>query len=78
VILQGKTLKRLASELILNGVSENALDFIQGAASFSKVSHMKTNGEKIAKAIKVIGTTNILIDDNLLDAVGKVLVEVGV
>jgi hypothetical protein len=39
---------------------------------------MKTNGATIAKAIKVIGTTNILLDDNLMDAVGKVLVAVGV
>jgi hypothetical protein len=63
---------------MLNCVSENALDFIQGAANFSKVSHMKTNDENIAKTRKAIGTTNILIDDNLLDAVRKVLVEVNV
>lgn len=30
-VLQGKTLKKLASELILNGVSKRALDFGSGA-----------------------------------------------
>jgi len=55
-ILQGKTLKRLASELILKGVSQKALDFVSGAgkASTAGASNLAFD-EQTATVIKKIG-----------------------
>jgi len=52
-ILQGKTLKKLASELILKGVSQKALDFVSGAgkASAAGASNLAFD-EQTATAIK--------------------------
>jgi len=69
-ILQGKTLKKLASELILNGVSKKALDFVQGAAmpSISNKHEMEfEEGTEIV--IKKIGATGIHIGGQTLQTV---------
>jgi hypothetical protein len=73
-ILQGKTLKRLASELILKGVSKKALDFVQVPLSSAP---MPVQDEKAAKAIKEIGATGIRINDQTLQTVGDILLAEG-
>jgi hypothetical protein len=69
-ILQGKTLKKLASELILNGVSKKALDFVQevGEPAVSSKPQMEFS-EEIAKVIKKIGATGIHIGRQTLQTV---------
>ena len=63
-ILQGKTLKKLASELILRGVSKESLDFARRAMTFDRNSI--ESDEKIAKVIKDIGVSGIKFDEGLL------------
>ncbi len=63
-ILQGKTLKKLASELIVKGVSKESLDFAQRAMTFERNS--TESDEKIAKVIKDIGVSGIKFDEGLL------------
>jgi hypothetical protein len=75
-ILQSKTLKGLASELILNGVSQESLDFAQRAIS-SKAVGSNLNGDKIAKVIKDIGKTNVRVDEAFLEIIQKKLLEEG-
>ncbi len=77
-ILQGKTLKKLASELILNGVSKKALDFVQESPrpSISCMPDMEFD-EDTVKAIKKIGATGIHISDLTLQSVKKVILEGG-
>jgi hypothetical protein len=75
-ILQGKTLKRLASELILKGISKKALDFVQEAALPTAAS-VKPDGDKMARVIKEIGATGICIDDAYLETLQKILLEKG-
>lgn len=77
-ILQGKTLKKLASELILNGVSKKALDFVQESArpAIPNTPDMEFD-EDAAKAMKKIGATGIRISDLTLQAVKKVILEEG-
>ena len=75
-VLQSKTLKSLASELILNGVSQESLDFAQRAIASNEAS-TKLNGSKIAKVIKDIGITGIKIDEAILGNVQKTLQEDG-
>lgn len=60
-ILQGKTLKKLASELIIKGVSKKALDFVQEVEdSEATSSEPKIElTEDISKVIKKIGATGI-------------------
>jgi hypothetical protein len=72
-ILQGKTLKKLASELILNGVSKDSLDFAQRAIS-SSGARTKSN-EKIAKVIKDIGVSGIKFDEDLLRSIQNMIKE---
>ena len=77
-ILQGKTLKKLASELILNGVSKKALDFVQESARPSTLSTPDMEfDEDTAKAMKKIGATGIHVSDLTLQAVKKVILEEG-
>ena len=71
-ILQGKTLKKLASELILKGVSKRALDFVQEPAAPSLVLD-----EDAAKMVKKIGATGIHISNQTLMAVKKVILADG-
>ena len=66
-ILQGKTLKKLASELILSGVSKKALDFVQGAAM--PCSPHTEFDEETGKVIKKIGATGIHIGEQTLQIV---------
>ena len=75
-VLQSKTLKSLASELILNGVSQESLDFAQRAIA-SNEARTKLNGSNITKAIKDIGITGIKIDEVFLGKVQKKLQENG-
>ncbi len=75
-VLQSKTLKSLASELILNGVSQESLDFAQRAIASNEAS-TKLNGSKITKVIKDIGITGIKIDEAFLGKVKKTLQEDG-
>ena len=75
-VLQSKTLKSLASELILNGVSQESLDFAQRAIA-SNEARTKLNGSSITKAIKDIGITGIKIDEAFLGKVQKKLQDDG-
>lgn len=77
-ILQGKTLKKLASELILKGVSKKALDFVQETVkpSISSAPDVEFN-EETAKVIKKIGATGIRISDLTLKTVKKAILEEG-
>lgn len=77
-ILQGKTLKKLASELILNGVSKKALDFVQLATmpSISGRPHMEFD-EETGKVIKNIGSTGIHIGEETLQTVKEVILTKG-
>ncbi len=73
-ILQGKTLKKLASELILRGVSQKALDFVQGAAEASASATPKmVFDEATAAVIKKIGATGIHISDTTLETVNEII-----
>jgi hypothetical protein len=75
-ILQRKTLKKLASELIMGGVSKKALDFIQ-EVSAPKEAAVDLSDPKIAKVIDKIGTTSIRMDDHLLETIQEKLLEEG-
>lgn len=72
-ILQGKTLKKLASELILSGVSKDSLDFAQRALA-SNEARTKSN-EKTTKVIKDIGVSGIKFDDDLLKSIQNMIKE---
>jgi hypothetical protein len=73
-ILQSKTLKRLASELILKGVSKESLDFAQRAMAVGGANAF--DEDKKARVIKDIGTLAIRFADSLLGTVqGKLLKE---
>jgi hypothetical protein len=73
-ILQGKTLKKLASELILRGVSRKALDFVQVPPSSAP---MPVLDDEAARAIEKIGATGIRINDQTLQTVGEILLANG-
>ena len=77
-ILQGKTLKKLASELILKGVSKKALDFVQEMEEPMAPArpHMDL-GEEMTKVIKKIGATGIHINEQTLIVVKDALLEEG-
>jgi len=70
-ILQGKTLKKLASELILNGVSKVSLDFARMAMASNRIG-IKSD-EKIAKVIKDIGASGIKFDSDLLRSIQNII-----
>ncbi len=77
-ILQGKTLKKLASELILKGVSKKALDFVQGAAMPLTASRQEMEfDEETWKVIKKIGSTGIHIGEQTLQTVRDAILENG-
>ncbi|MBN1234931.1 MAG: hypothetical protein JW999_02655 [Methanotrichaceae archaeon] len=77
-ILQGKTLKKLASELILKGVSKKALDFVQeiGEPPISSKPQMEFD-EESKKIIKKIGATGIHISDLTLQTVKDIILDEG-
>jgi hypothetical protein len=77
-ILRSKTLKKLASELILEGASKESLDFAERASTLRKTeTDIKFNGDKMAKAAKAIGVTEIKIDKDFLEAIQKKLRDAG-
>jgi hypothetical protein len=75
-ILQGKTLKKLASEMILKGASKKALNFVQ-ESSVSIEANLNFSRDKLSKVINDIGTTKINIDGGVMENVQKSLVEEG-
>ncbi len=74
-VLQGKTLKKLASELILKGVSKESLDFAQRAMA-SNDARIRF-GEKTAKVVKDIGVSGMKIDEGLLETIQEMIKEKG-
>lgn len=77
-ILQGKTLKKLASELILKGVSKKALDFVQDAIKPSVPARSQMEfDEETQKVIKEIGVTGIHIGEQTLQTVKDVILTEG-
>ncbi|MCK9442324.1 MAG: hypothetical protein M0Q13_13005 [Methanothrix sp.] len=77
-ILQGKTLKKLASELILRGVSKKAIDFVKESPEPSILSEpdMKLD-EKAAEVIEKIGAVGIHISDSILESVKQAILDDG-
>ena len=70
-ILQSKTLKRLASDLILRGVSKESLDFAQRALSV--VESNEFDEKMMARVIKDIGTPALKFNKILLETIQKKL-----
>jgi hypothetical protein len=75
-ILQGKTLKKLASEMILKGSSKKALNFVQESAA-SVEANLDFSNDKISKVINDIGETKMSIDESIMENVRKGLVDEG-
>ena len=68
-ILQGKTLKRLASDLILKGVSKESLDFAQRALAVGETNEFEE--KMMARVIKDIGTPALKFNKILLETIQK-------
>jgi hypothetical protein len=75
-ILQGKTLKKLASEMILKGASKKALNFVQ-ESTVSIEANLNFGRDKLSKVINDIGATKISIAEGVLENVQKSLVDEG-
>ena len=75
-ILQGKTLKKLASEMILKGASKKALNFVQ-ESTVSIEANLNFSKDKLSKVINDIGATKISIAEGVLENVQKSLVDEG-
>jgi hypothetical protein len=75
-ILQGKTLKKLASEMILNGASKKALNFVQ-ESTVSIEANLNFSRDKLSRVINDIGTTKMNLDEIVMENVQKSLVEEG-
>jgi hypothetical protein len=75
-ILHSKTLKKLASELILRGVSKESLEFSHMVTTSSQ-NNIKFNDKEMAKVVKDIGITEIRIDKEFLETIQKRLQEEG-
>jgi hypothetical protein len=75
-ILQGKTLKKLASEMVLKGASKKALNFVQ-ESSVSIEANLNFSRDKLSRVINDIGTTKMNLDEGVMDNVQKSLVEEG-
>jgi hypothetical protein len=77
-ILQGKTLKKLASELILKGVSKKALDFVQELEEPTVAVKPRMDlSEEMTKVIKKIGATGIHINEETLHVVKDAILDEG-
>ena len=74
-ILQSKTLKKLASELILKGVSKESLDFAQRALAVGRSDTF--DQDKMAKVMTDIGASTIKLTRSLMESVQKKLQEEG-
>jgi hypothetical protein len=75
-ILQGKTLKKLASEMILKGASRKALNFVQESA-VSIEANSNFSKDKLSRVINEIGKTQINIDVGVMENVQKSLLDEG-
>ena len=75
-ILQGKTLKKLASEMILKAASKKALNFVQESA-VSVEANLNFSKDRLSKVINDIGTTKMNIDEIVMENVQKSLVDEG-
>ncbi|VVB65265.1 Uncharacterised protein [uncultured archaeon] len=75
-ILQGKTLKKLASELVLKGISKKALNFVQDS-TYSVEIKKKISNEIMDKVIEDIGTIELNIDKEILESVKNALLDEG-
>jgi hypothetical protein len=75
-IIQEKTLKKLASEMILKGVSKKALDFVAGTTA-PREAVKKPSSEMVGKVIREVGATGINIDSALLEKIQNKLIEKG-
>ena len=75
-ILQGKTLKKLASEMILKGASKKALNFVQ-ESTVSIEANLNFSRDKLSRVINDISTTKINIDEGIMENVQKSLVDEG-
>lgn len=75
-ILQGKTLKKLASELVLKGISKKALNFVQ-ETTYSLESKKKISSELVNKVIEDIGAIELNIDIEILENVKNALLDEG-
>ena len=75
-ILQGKTLKKLASELVLKGISKKALNFVQDT-TYSLESKKKISSELVNKVIEDIGSIELNIDKEILESVKNALLDEG-
>jgi len=75
-ILQEKTLKRLASELILKGISKEALDFVRRARATSEARPALDSGT-MENVIQEIGVTGMSFDQTILENLQKIMQEEG-
>ena len=75
-ILQGKTLKKLASELVLKGISKKALNFVQDS-TYSIESKKRISSNILDKVIEDIGTIELNIDEELLESIKNALLDEG-
>jgi hypothetical protein len=75
-ILQGKTLKKLASEMILNGASKKALNFVQESA-ISIETNKNFSRDRLSKVINDIGAIKTNIDDGIMEKLQKSLIDEG-
>lgn len=75
-ILQGKTLKKLASEMILKGASKKALNFVQ-ESTVSIEANMNFSRDTLSKVVKDLGATKINIDEGILENVQESLADEG-
>ncbi|RQW80818.1 MAG: hypothetical protein EHM14_03390 [Methanothrix sp.] len=75
-ILQGKTLKKLASEMILNGASKKALNFVR-ESTFSIEANLNFSKDKLSSVLKDIGETKIKLDNSIMENVQQSLVDEG-
>ncbi len=75
-ILQRKTLKKLASEMILKGASKKALNFVQ-ESTVSIEGNLNFSRDKLSRVINDIGTTKMNLDEIVMENVQKSLVEEG-
>jgi hypothetical protein len=75
-ILQGKTLKKLASELVLKGISKKALNFVQDS-TYSIESKKKISTDILNRVLEDIGTIELNIDNEILESVKNALLDEG-
>lgn len=75
-ILQEMTLKKLASELILRGISKEALDFVKKAKE-SKKARLALNNNAMERAIQEIGGTGVGFDQTILENLHDIIQDEG-